>query len=172
LEWFETCSCKPIPRDLPSSFTQLYDTVFPLPPFHVSLQHTEAKEVKCFRLGEPRLRAGHRQRKALVVLQQERGRWRKLRLRVTGHSSDNRRCGRNTPKSSRICCFAASAAQAVIGHEQPRLRCLKPYMLHPGLTAAPTWLGEGFARPAPHGNTFSAQERTFERTSFSATQGH
>jgi len=24
LEWFETCSCKPIPMELPSSFTQLY----------------------------------------------------------------------------------------------------------------------------------------------------
>jgi hypothetical protein len=45
LEWFETCSCKLIPRDLPSSFTQLYDTVFRFPPFRVSLQHTESEEV-------------------------------------------------------------------------------------------------------------------------------
>src|SRR5205085_11799534 len=30
-------------------------------------------------------------------------------------------------------------------------------VLHPVLTAAPPWLGEGLARPAPHGNTLSGR---------------
>src|SRR6266568_1096038 len=42
-------------------------------------------------------------------------------------------------------------------HRDPVRGALERYVLHPVLTAAPPWLGEGLARPAPHGNTLSSR---------------
>src|SRR5262245_5017216 len=42
-------------------------------------------------------------------------------------------------------------------HRNPLRGALERYVLHPVLTAAPPWLGEGLARPAPHRNTLSGR---------------
>src|SRR5215510_1112056 len=42
-------------------------------------------------------------------------------------------------------------------HHNPARGALERYVLHPVLTTAPPWLGEGLARPAPYGNTLSGR---------------
>src|SRR5256885_8601119 len=42
-------------------------------------------------------------------------------------------------------------------HRNPVRGALEVHVLHPVLTATPPWLGEGLARPAPHGNTLSGR---------------
>src|SRR5215831_13671925 len=42
-------------------------------------------------------------------------------------------------------------------HCNPLRGALERYVLHPVLAAAPPWLSEGLARPAPHGNTLSGR---------------
>src|SRR5262252_9073815 len=42
-------------------------------------------------------------------------------------------------------------------HRNPVRGALETDVLHPVLTAAPPWLGEGLARPTPHGNTLSGR---------------
>src|SRR5204863_8332197 len=42
-------------------------------------------------------------------------------------------------------------------HRNPVRGALERYVLHPVLTAAPPWLGEGLDRPAPDGNRSSGR---------------